>query len=80
MFVNWLLFILVFMTDVDIEQENAAIAKAYRELLRVSYFTLSNKDKKMIRQAFDVALDAHKTQRRKSGEAVSYTHLRAHET
>ena len=52
------------MTDVDIEQENAAIAKAYRELLRVSYFTLSNKDKKMIRQAFDVALDAHKTQKK----------------
>ncbi|MGB2116698.1 MAG: RelA/SpoT family protein [Flavobacteriaceae bacterium] len=60
------------MTDVDIEQENAAIAKAYRELLRVSYFTLSNKDKKMIRQAFDVALDAHKTQRRKSGEAYIF--------
>ena len=66
------MFILVFMTDVDIEQENAAIAKAYRELLRVSYFTLSNKDKKMIRQAFDVALDAHKTQRRKSGEAYIF--------
>jgi GTP pyrophosphokinase len=60
------------MTDVDIEQENAAIAKAYRELLRVSYFTLSNKDKKMIRQAFDIALDAHKTQRRKSGEAYIF--------
>ena len=66
------MFILVFMTDIDIEQENAAIAKAYRELLRVSYFTLSNKDKKMIRQAFDVALDAHKTQRRKSGEAYIF--------
>lgn len=66
------MFILVFMTDVDIEQENAAIAKAYRELLRVSYFTLSNKDKKMIRQAFDIALDAHKTQRRKSGEAYIF--------
>ncbi|MGB2232816.1 MAG: RelA/SpoT family protein, partial [Flavobacteriaceae bacterium] len=39
---------------------------------RVSYFTLSNKDKKMIRQAFDVALDAHKTQRRKSGEAYIF--------
>lgn len=66
------MFILVFMTDVDIEQENAAIAKAYRELLRVSYFSLSNKDKKMIRQAFDIALDAHKTQRRKSGEAYIF--------
>lgn len=66
------MFILVSMTDIDIEQENAAIAKAYRELLRVSYFTLSNKDKKMIRQAFDIALDAHKTQRRKSGEAYIF--------
>lgn len=60
------------MTEVDIEQENAAIAKAYRELLRVSYITLTNKDKKLIRQAFDVALDAHKTQRRKSGEAYIF--------
>lgn len=60
------------MTEVDIEKENAAIAKAYKELLRVSYQTLSRDDKKLIRHAFDVAVDAHKNQRRKSGEAYIF--------
>ncbi|MBR9757117.1 MAG: bifunctional (p)ppGpp synthetase/guanosine-3',5'-bis(diphosphate) 3'-pyrophosphohydrolase [Algicola sp.] len=60
------------MTELDIEKENTAIAKAYRELLRVSYRNLSKDDKKFIRKAFDVALDAHKDQRRKSGEAYIF--------
>ena len=60
------------MTQVDIEKENAAIAKAYKELLKVSYQTLSKEDKKLIRHAFDVAVDAHKDQRRKSGEAYIF--------
>tara|TARA_R110002012_G_scaffold64308_4_gene169089 strand:- start:17454 stop:19676 length:2223 start_codon:yes stop_codon:yes gene_type:complete len=60
------------MTDIDIEKENAAIAKAYKELLRVSYRTLSKEDKILIRKAFDVAMDAHKDQRRKSGEAYIF--------
>ncbi|MBT8324461.1 MAG: HD domain-containing protein, partial [Winogradskyella sp.] len=60
------------MTEEAIEQENAAIAKAYKELLKVSYQTLTVKDKKLIRQAFEVALDAHKDQRRKSGEAYIF--------
>ena len=57
------------MTEDELEKENTAIKKAYKELLKVSYRTLSSDDKKLIRSAFDVALDAHKTQRRKSGEA-----------
>ncbi len=57
------------MSAVDIEKENIAITKAYKELLKVSYRTLTLDDKKLIRKAFDVALDAHKDQRRKSGEA-----------
>ncbi|GGW66346.1 GTP pyrophosphokinase [Winogradskyella epiphytica] len=60
------------MTEADIEKENAAIAKAYKELLKVSYQTLSKDDKKLIRHAFDVAVDAHKDQRRKSGEAYIF--------
>ncbi|MFK2819858.1 RelA/SpoT family protein [Flavobacteriaceae sp. LMIT009] len=60
------------MTEVDIEKENAAIAKEYKELLKVSYRTLSKEDKKLIRSAFDVAVDAHKEQRRKSGEAYIF--------
>jgi len=60
------------MTDAEIEKENAAIAKAYKELLKVSYRTLSTEDKKLIRKAFEVAVDAHKEQRRKSGEAYIF--------
>lgn len=60
------------MTEAAIEQENAAIAKAYKELLKVSYQTLSREDKNLIRSAFDVAVDAHKGQRRKSGEAYIF--------
>lgn len=54
------------------ERENRQIAKQYKELLRISYQTLSREDKKLIRSAFDVAVDAHKNQRRKSGEAYIF--------
>ena len=60
------------MAEVDIEKENAEIAKAYKDLLKVSYQTLTTTDKKLIRHAFEVAVDAHKTQRRKSGEAYIF--------
>jgi GTP diphosphokinase / guanosine-3',5'-bis(diphosphate) 3'-diphosphatase len=60
------------MTEIDIEQENKAIAKQYKELLKISYRILSKEDKKLIRSAFDVAVDAHKHQRRKSGEAYIF--------
>ncbi|WP_204344999.1 RelA/SpoT family protein [Psychroserpens algicola] len=60
------------MTEEAIEKENAEIAKAYKELLKVSYRTLTKEDKTLIRQAFEVALDAHKDQRRKSGEAYIF--------
>lgn len=60
------------MTELDIEKENKAIAQEYKELLRISYQTLSEDDKKLIRKAFDVAVDAHKDQRRKSGEAYIF--------
>ncbi|UCE68152.1 MAG: bifunctional (p)ppGpp synthetase/guanosine-3',5'-bis(diphosphate) 3'-pyrophosphohydrolase [Flavobacteriaceae bacterium] len=59
-------------TQAVIEKENREIARQYRELLRISYQTLTAKDKKLIRQAFDVAVDAHKEQRRKSGEAYIF--------
>ncbi|MBC2839205.1 bifunctional (p)ppGpp synthetase/guanosine-3',5'-bis(diphosphate) 3'-pyrophosphohydrolase [Robiginitalea sp. SC105] len=55
-----------------IQKENKEIAKQYKELLRISYQTLSDEDKRLIRQAFDVAVDAHKDQRRKSGEAYVF--------
>jgi GTP pyrophosphokinase len=60
------------MIEIDIEKENKAIAHEYKELLRISYQTLTAEDKKLIRKAFDVAVDAHKEQRRKSGEAYIF--------
>ena len=60
------------MTEVEIERENTKITKAYKELLKVSYRLLNSDDKKLIRSAFEVALDAHKDQRRKSGEAYIF--------
>nr|WP_314559155.1 bifunctional (p)ppGpp synthetase/guanosine-3',5'-bis(diphosphate) 3'-pyrophosphohydrolase [uncultured Capnocytophaga sp.] len=55
-------------TDYYSEDEQKAIAREYKELLRISYQTLSEEDKKLIRLAFDTAVEAHKSQRRKSGE------------
>lgn len=60
------------MTEEYIEKENAEITKAYKQLLKVSYTTLNDDDKKLIRSAFEVALDGHKNQRRKSGEAYIF--------
>ncbi|APA65408.1 MAG: RelA/SpoT family protein [Maribacter dokdonensis] len=60
------------MTQAAIEEENKLIAQEYKELLRISYQTLTDEDKKLIRSAFEVAVDAHKTQRRKSGEAYIF--------
>ncbi len=58
--------------NIDIEKENKEITQQYKELLRLSYRTLNDEDKKLIRKAFDVAVDAHKEQRRKSGEAYIF--------
>src|SRR6056297_4082297 len=60
------------MTEADIAQEKKRIATEYKELLRISYQTLTNDDKKLIRSAFEIAVDAHKDQRRKSGEAYIF--------
>ncbi|MCZ8144815.1 RelA/SpoT family protein [Flavobacterium sp.] len=60
------------MHEIDLEEEKKALAREYKELLRISYQTLTEDDKKLIRKAFDVAVDAHKDQRRKSGEAYIF--------
>ena len=58
--------------QIDEEIENKEIAKQYKELLKISYLQLSTEDKKLIRLAFNTAVDAHKSQRRKSGEAYIF--------
>ncbi|HSP41060.1 MAG TPA: RelA/SpoT family protein [Gillisia sp.] len=60
------------MTEAAIEKENKNIARQYKELLRISYRSLTDEDKKLIRLAFDTAVEAHKDQRRKSGEAYIF--------
>ncbi len=60
------------MTEEALKEERKELKKQYKKLLRISYRTLTTKDKKLIRSAFDVAVDAHKDQRRKSGEAYVF--------
>ncbi len=56
------------MQEIDIEAENKEIVKRYRHLLRSCKRTLEKGDKKTIREAFELSLEAHKDMRRKSGE------------
>ncbi|WP_415326732.1 RelA/SpoT family protein [Chryseobacterium sp. MMS23-Vi53] len=56
----------------DLEQENKEILARYKDLISNTYRTLNEENNKLIRKAFDIALDAHKDQRRKSGEPYIY--------
>lgn len=56
----------------DLEQENKEILARYKDLIANTYRTLDEEQNKLIRKAFDIALDAHKDQRRKSGEPYIY--------
>ena len=47
---------------------NLQIAREYKSLLKISYQTLDEDDKVLIRKALDIAIDAHSTQTRKSGK------------
>lgn len=52
----------------DTDKENEVIVKAYRHLLRSCKVTLTKANRDLIREAFNISLEAHKTMRRKSGE------------
>ena len=58
--------------NVTIEEENKEIASRYKDLLKGTYQKLSREDKVLIRKAFDLALEAHSDQRRKTGEPYIY--------
>lgn len=51
-----------------LEEENKEITKRYKDLLKGTYEILSRKDKELIRSAFEIAVEAHSSQRRKTGE------------
>jgi len=57
---------------IDLEAEKSEILKRYRALLRACKETLQKGDKKMIRRAFELALESHQDMRRKSGEPYIY--------
>lgn len=57
---------------IDLELERKEILKRYRNLLKACKRRLEKGDKQLIRKAFNVALEAHKDMRRKSGEPYIY--------
>ena len=46
---------------------NQQISREYKSLLKISYQTLNDDDKVLIRKALEIAIDAHSNQTRKSG-------------
>ena len=59
------------------EKENTEILNRYRALLRSIEGKTEREDKKLIRKAFNLAVDAHKNVRRKSGEPFHEATLKA---
>lgn len=58
--------------NTELEEEKKEILRRYRGLLRSASKSISTSDKKTIRKAFDIALEAHSDMRRKSGEPYIY--------
>ena len=56
------------MELVSEKSTNRRIAREYKKLLKISYQDLNENDVEIIRNALDLAIDAHKDQYRKSGE------------
>jgi guanosine-3',5'-bis(diphosphate) 3'-pyrophosphohydrolase len=52
----------------DLEKEKKLILKEYKNLLRGLRNNMTGAERKQIRLAFEMAVDAHKNMRRKSGE------------
>jgi len=58
--------------QIDLEAERKEILKRYRHLMSACKRRLEKGDKEIIRKAFEVAVEAHKEMRRKSGEPYIY--------
>jgi GTP pyrophosphokinase len=54
--------------DISLERENTKIKNRYLALLRIIRNTIAKDDIKLVRKAFNIALEAHKEERRPSGE------------
>lgn len=60
------------MYIIDEEKENKEILKRYKALLKVCKPNIDQEDKVLIRRAYNLAVNAHKGVRRKSGEPYVY--------
>ncbi len=60
------------MQPINLEQEKKEILNKYKSLLRTCADKTNTKDRKTIRKAFNIAVEAHKEMRRKSGEPYIY--------
>lgn len=58
--------------QIDLELERKEILARYKLLIKACKRRLEKGDKEMIRKAFEVAVEAHKEMRRKSGEPYIY--------
>jgi GTP pyrophosphokinase len=58
--------------QIDLEAERKEILNRYRKLIKACKRRLERGDKDIIRKAFEVAVEAHKEMRRKSGEPYIY--------
>ena len=58
--------------EIDVEAEKEQILRRYRGLLRSVRGERTAENTRLIRKAFNIALEAHKDQRRKSGEPYIY--------
>ncbi len=58
--------------QIDLEVERKEILNRYKLLIKACKRRLEKGDKEMIRKAFEVAVEAHKEMRRKSGEPYIY--------
>lgn len=58
--------------EIDLIEENKEIVRRYRSLLRACHRSKTKNERNLIRKAFNVALEAHKDMRRKSGEPYIY--------
>ena len=55
-----------------IQDEKKQLTYRYKDMLHNTYQTLTKQNKVLIRKAFDFAVEAHKDQRRKTGEPYVY--------
>ena len=60
------------MSEDQLVAERKAIAREYRAILKNSRRIVNDADKVLVRKAFDLALEAHRDSRRKSGEAYIF--------